>query len=136
MKPEKKLISHEATAKPVDTGIVTESDNAVPFAAWENTLNQLSKINRPLYPMLIGSSAYRAGNTVFIKAKNTAFPQMFSQKTHADSITEALMRATGEKLKPMIYNDGSSPQADENIDPVDTFINKLNKHKIDFFIEE
>lgn len=135
-KPEKKLISHEASSKPVDTGIVTESDNAVPFVAWENTLNQLSKINRPLYPMLIGSSAYRAGNTVFIKAKNTAFPQMFTQKTHADSITEALMRATGEKLKPMIYNDGSSPQADENIDPVDTFINKLNKHKIDFFIEE
>ncbi len=135
-KPEKKLVSHEAPAKPIDTGIVTESDNAVPFAAWESTLNQLSKINRPLYPMLIGSSAFRAGNTVFIKAKNTAFPQMFNQKTHADSITEALMRATGEKLKPMIYNDGSSPQADESIDPVDTFINKLNKHKIDFFIEE
>ncbi len=134
-KPEKKIISHESTAT-VDTGIVSESDNAVPFAAWENTLNQLSKINRPLYPMLIGSTAYRAGNTVFIKAKNTAFPQMFKQKTHADSLTEALMRATGEKLKPMIYNDGSSPRADENIDPVDTFINKLNKHKIDFFIEE
>ena len=136
VKPEKKLVSHEANAKPVDTGVVTESDNAVPFAAWENTLNQLSRINRPLYPMLIGSSAFRAGNTVFIKAKNTAFPQMFKQATHADSITEALMRATGEKLKPMIYNDGSSPQADESIDPVDTFINKLNKHKIDFFIEE
>ncbi len=135
-KVEKKLVSHEPATKPVDTGIVTESDNAVPFAAWENTLNQLSKINRPLYPMLIGSAAFRAGNTVFIKAKNTAFPQMFKQKTHADSITEALMRATGERLKPMIYNDGSSPAADEGIDPVDTFINKLNKHKIDFFIEE
>ena len=46
------------------------------------------------------------------------------------------MRATGEKLKPMIYNDGSSPTADESIDPIDTFVNKLNKHKIDFFIEE
>ena len=135
-KTEKKLISHEAPAKPVDTGIVTESDNAVPFAAWENTLNQLSKINRPLYPMLIGSSAFRAGNTIFIKAKNTAFPQMFSQRTHADSIAEALMRATGEKLKPMIYSDGSSPTAEEGVEPVDTFISKLNKHKIDFFIEE
>ena len=136
IKAEKKLVSHCTSSAPIDTGIVTESDNAVPFAAWENTLNQLSKINRPLFPMLIGSSAFRAGNTVFIKAKNTAFPQMFKQKTHADSIAEALMRATGEKLKPMIYNDGSSPAADENIDPVDTFINKLNKHKIDFFIEE
>ncbi len=135
-KPEKKLVSHEPTAKPVDTGIVTESDNATPFVAWENTLNQLSKINRPLYPMLIGSSAFRAGNTVFIKAKNTAFPQMFAQKTHSDSIIEALMRATGEKLKPMIYNDGTSPSADEGVDPVDSFIAKLNKHKIDFFIEE
>ena len=122
--------------KPVDTGIVTDSDNAVPFAAWENTLNQLSKISRPLYPMLIGSTAYRAGNTVFIKAKNTAFPMMFSQKTHSDALTEALMRATGEKLKPMIYNDGSSPSADEDAEPIDSLLSKLNKHNIDFIIEE
>ena len=120
----------------VDTGIVTDADNAVPFAAWENTLNQLSKINRPLYPMLIGSSAFRAGNTVFIKAKNTAFSQMFTQKMHADAIAEALMRATGEKLKPMIYNDGSSPSADETAEPIDAFLSKLNKHNIDFMIEE
>lgn len=135
-KTEKKLVSHGTDNAPVDIGIVTESDNAVPFAAWENTLNQLSRINRPLHPMLMGSTAFRAGNTVFIKAKNTAFPLMFAQKTHSDSIAEALMRATGEKLKPMIYNDGSSPTADESIDPIDTFVNKLNKHKIDFFIEE
>ncbi len=86
--------------------------------------------------MLMGSSAFRAGNTVFIKAKNTAFPQMFSQKTHADSISEALMRATGERLKPMIYNDGSSPQAEEGVAPIDTFTAKLNKHQIDFLKEE
>ena len=122
--------------KKVDTGIVTDADNAVPFAAWENALNQLSKINRPLYPMLIGSSAYRAGNTIFIKAKNTAFSQMFKQKIHSDAIAEALMRATGEKLKPMIYNDGSSPAADETAEPIDAFLAKLNKHNIDFIIEE
>lgn len=134
----------EAPAKPVyekantqvDTGIVTEADKAVPFAGWENVLNQLAKINRPLHPMLLGSSAFRAGNTIFIKAKNTAFPLMFAQKTHADSITEALMRATGERLKPMIYNDGSSPQAEEGVEPIDTFVSKLNKHQIDFLIEE
>ncbi len=122
--------------KKVDTGIVTDTDNAVPFAAWENTLNQLSKISRPLYPMLIGSTAFRAGNTVFIKAKNTAFSQMFTQKMHAESIAEALMRATGEKLKPMIYNDGSSPAADETAEPIDAFLSKLSKHNIDFIIEE
>ena len=120
----------------VDTGIVTEADKAVPFAGWENVLNQLAKINRPLHPMLLGSSAFRAGNTIFIKAKNTAFPLMFAQKTHADSITEALMRATGERLKPMIYNDGSSPKAEEGIAPIDTFVSKLDKHQIEFLIEE
>ena len=134
---EEKIISQPAPQpQKVDTGIVTDADNAVPFAAWENTLNQLSKINRPLYPMLIGSSAYRAGNTVFIKAKNTAFAQMFTQKMHADAIAEALMRATGEKLKPMIYNDGSSPAADETAEPIDAFLSKLNKYNIDFIIEE
>ncbi len=122
--------------KPIDTGIVTESDNAVPFAAWESTLNQLSRICRPLYPLLIGSTAYRAGNTVFIKAKNTAFPNMFKQAANVTAITEALMCATGEKLKPMIYNDGSSPVADESISPIDIFVNKLKKHGIDFLIDE
>lgn len=128
--------SGQAPRKPVDTGIVTDSDNAVPFAAWDNTLNQLSKINRPLYPMLIGSSAFRAGNTVFIKAKNTAFPMMFAQKTHADALAEALMRATGEKLKPMIYNDGASPAADETAEPIDSLISKLDKHNVEYLIEE
>ncbi len=122
--------------KVVDTGIVTDTDNAVPFAAWENTLNQLAKINRPLCPMLIGSTAFRAGNTVFIKAKNTAFPLMFNQKAHADSIADALMRATGEKLKPAIYSDGVSPTADETAEPIDSFLSKLEKHNIDFIIEE
>lgn len=133
---EKPVPQPQPQPKKVDTGIVTDADNAVPFAAWENALNQLSKINRPLYPMLIGSSAYRAGNTVFIKAKNTAFSQMFKQKMHADAIAEALMRATGEKLKPMIYNDGSSPVADETAEPIDAFLSKLNKFNIDFIIEE
>lgn len=136
-KPEPvEVIKEEQKAKPVDTGIVLDSDNAVPFAAWENTLNQLAKINRPLGPMLLGSTAYRAGNTIFIKAKNTAFPLMFTQKAHADSIAEALMRATGEKLKPMIYNDGSSPAADDTAEPIDSFIAKLDKHNIDFIVEE
>ncbi len=121
---------------PVDMGIVTENDTALPFAAWENTLNQLSKINRPLYPMLMGSSAFRAGNTVFIKAKNTAFPQMFAQQVHADSIAEALMRATGEKLKPMIYVDNSSPAANDDINPAEAFLKKLDKLQINYLIEE
>lgn len=133
---ESPKVEQQISQQPVDTGIVTDSDNSTPFAAWENTLNQLSKINRPLYPMLIGSSAYRAGNTVFIKPKNTAFPQMFSQKMHTDSIAEALMRATGEKLKPMIYDDGTSPTADDSAEPIDAFLSKLNKHKIDYIIEE
>ncbi len=137
-KSEAQPVKEEASTAPqrVDTGIVTDSDNAVPFPAWENTLNQLSKISRPLYPILIGSAAFRAGNTVFIKAKNNAFPQMFKQKDNADAIAEALMRATGEKLKPQIYEDGASPAADEGAEPIDAFLNKLSKHNIEFLVEE
>ena len=135
-KPVEVIKEEPKPKQPVDTGIVLDTDNAVPFAAWENVLNQLAKINRPLCPMLMGSTAYRAGNTIFIKAKNTAFPLMFTQKAHADSIAEALMRATGEKLKPMIYNDGSSPAADDDAEPIDSFLTKLDKHNIDFIVEE
>ncbi len=121
--------------KSIDTGVVTESDNAIPFAAWENTLSQLSVINRPLYPMLIGSTAFRAGNTIFIKAKNTAFASMFKHKDNVTAISTALMRTTGENLKPALYNDGSSPAIEEG-DPIDSLIGKLKKHNIEFFVEE
>ncbi len=124
-----------APKKVIDTGVVSETDNAMPFPAWESTLSQLSVINRPLYPMLLGSSAYRAGNTVFIKAKNTAFASMFKIKDNVDAITTALMRATGENLRPALYNDGSSP-AIESTDPVDSLIAKLKKREIEFIVEE
>ncbi len=121
--------------KPIDTGIVTEADNAVPFPAWESALNQLAVINRPLYPMLLGSAAYRAGNTIFIKPKNTAFAAMFKMKNNVEAIATALMRATGENLRPALYNDGSSPTIEAG-DPIDGLIAKLKKREIEFFIEE
>ncbi len=124
-----------APKKVIDTGIVTESDNAVPFPAWESALNQLAIINKPLYPMLLGSSAYRAGNTIFIKAKNTAFASMFKLKDNVDAISTALMRATGENLRPALYNDGSSPSIEAG-DPVDSLIAKLKKREIEFIVEE
>ena len=133
--PKVTAVTHE-NAKPADTAVVTESDEAVPFAAWENTLNQLARINRPLHPLILGSTAYRAGNTVFIKPKNTAFAQMFAQKIHSDSIAEALLRATGEQLKPMLYTDGKSPAANDGVSPVDSLIMKLDKNRIDYLIEE
>ena len=121
---------------PVDMTLVTETDKAQPFTVWANCLEQLSKISKPLYPMLQGSEAYRAGNTVFIKAKNTAFPALFKVKMNFDAISDAIMRATGEKLRPAIYTDGESPVANEGAEPVDVLISKLNKMQIDFIVEE
>ncbi len=122
--------------KPIDMTLVTDSDKALPFTAWENILEQLSKISKPLYPVLAGSQAYRAGNTVFIKAKNTAFPGLFKVKMNFDAIQEAIVRATGEKLRPAIYTDGESPTANDFAEPVDVLIAKLNKMQIDFIVEE
>ena len=121
---------------PVDMTLVIEADKAQPFTCWANCLEQLSKISKPLYPMLVGSEAYRAGNTVFIKAKNTAFPALFKIKMNSDAISDAIMRATGEKLRPAIYTDGESPVANEGAEPVDVLISKLNKMQIDFIVEE
>ncbi len=131
------VIEESITPKaPVDMTLVTESDKAQPFTAWANCLEQLSKISKPLHPMLMGSEAYRAGNTVFIKAKNTAFPALFKIKMNADAISDAIVRATGEKLRPAIYTDGESPVANDGAEPVDVLISKLNKMQIDFIVEE
>ena len=121
---------------PVDMSLVTESDKAQPFTAWNNCVEQFGKINKPLYPMLQGSEAFRAGNTIFIKSKSPAFPALFKNKMNFEQIQEAIMRATGEKLRPAIYNDGQSPTANENLEPVDVLLSKLNKMQIDFIVEE
>ncbi len=84
----------------------------------------------------MGSEGFRAGNTVFIKAKNTAFASMFKQSYVVQSLTDALARATGEKLRPAIYNEGSSPDSDDTAEPVDALINKLNKLQIDYIIDD
>lgn len=128
--------NHEEHRREPDLGIVTESDKALPFTAWENVLKQISVINKPLYPFLLGSEGFRAGNTVFIKAKNTAFASMFKQSYVVQSLTDALARATGEKLRPAIYNEGSSPDSDDTAEPVDALINKLNKLQIDYIIDD
>ncbi len=136
--PVKPVIIDEPTLPKttVDMSLVTESDKAQPFTAWENVLEQLSKINKPLHPVLAGSQAFRAGNTIFIKAKNTAFPALFKVKMNFEAIQDAIIRATGEKLRPAIYTDGESPTANENAEPVDVLIAKLNKMQIDFIVEE
>lgn len=128
--------SNERPTTKVDLGIVTESDKALPFTSWENVLKQISVINKPLYPFLLGSQGFRAGNTVFIKAKNTAFASMFKQSYVVQSITDALARATGEKLRPAIYNEGSSPDSDDTAEPIDALLNKLNKLQIDFILDD
>lgn len=128
--------SNEKPTTKVDLGIVTESDKALPFTSWENVLKQISVINKPLYPFLLGSQGFRAGNTVFIKAKNTAFASMFKQSYVVQSITDALARATGEKLRPAIYNEGSSPDSDDTAEPIDALLNKLNKLQIDFILDD
>lgn len=133
---ESKMDEPVTPKAPVDMTLVTETDKSQPFTAWANCLEQLSKISKPLYPMLVGSEAYRAGNTVFIKAKNTAFPALFKIKMNSDAISDAIMRATGEKLRPAIYTDGESPVANEGAEPVDVLISKLNKMQIDFIVEE
>ena len=123
-------------ARQVDYAVVTDSDKALPFTAWENTMTQLSSIAKPLYAILLGSTAFRAGNAVFIKAKNSAFNQLFNVTENKRLISDALARATGEKLTPMIYREGSSPAAEEAVEPVDALIAKLRKMNIEFTLEE
>ena len=66
----------------------------------------------------------------------TAYPCLSSSIINFDAISDAIMRATGEKLRPAIYTDGESPVANEGAEPVDVLISKLNKMQIDFIVEE
>ena len=61
---------------------------------------------------------------------------MFKNKDNVEAITQSLMRATGENLRPALYTEGASPAVEDGAEPIDSFIGKLEKHRIDFIIEE
>ena len=84
----------------------TEGDSG--FDGWAQVLSALAQINRPLWGILMQSTAFLRGDFVLIKSENPAFASFIKSGTHARDIKEAVYQVTGKRYRLGIY---SKPEA-------------------------
>jgi len=107
-KPESKtepetVIGSPAPAKlqPVEPKLpakVNVSEQVLPFAKWNKTMECLSRINAPNYNMLRGTKAYFNGKQVLIDVSNPVILNMLRSNEYLkNNIKQAIWEATGER---------------------------------------
>lgn len=65
---------------------------------WNDVLEEFKKVNPSVAGSLEGSEAKYAGNVLFITAKNRFFITLFKNKDNATSLSETLMKITGQRF--------------------------------------
>ncbi len=114
-----------------------ESTADTVFAEWAQVLNELSQINKPIWGILIGSTAYIRNDFVLIKSENPTFASFIKTGSNARSVKEAVFRVTGKKYRLGIYNpttQADAPKA-KSKDPLDELISKAQQIGVNFTVE-
>ena len=107
----------------------TEEAQLQPFPDWAQVLSELTKINQPLWGILIGSSAFISGEFVLIKSENPTFASFIKVGTNGRDVKEAIFRATGKRYRLGIYNPVSSAQKKKEEKPKDPLQDLVRKAK-------
>jgi len=92
-KEEDTVVSEESTVKNAPV-----SDEVLPFAKWNKTMECLSRINATNYNMLRGTKAYFNGKHVLIDVSNPVILNMLRTNEYLkNNIKQAVWEATGER---------------------------------------
>lgn len=107
------------------------------FTQWTQVLNELSEINKPIWGILIGSTAYIRNDFVLIKSENPTFASFIKTGSNARDVKEAVFRVTGKKYRLGIYNNASSTPTPERKpkDPLENLISKAKEMGINVTVE-
>lgn len=102
-----------------------EDSADVVFDEWPSALSELSGLNKPLWGVLSGSTAFIRGEFILIKSENPTFPSFIRTGNNARDVKEAVFRSSGKRFRLGIY----TPKQGEDIpkekaDPLDAFLNK------------
>lgn len=105
------------------------------FAEWVQVLAELSEINKPIWGILIGSTAFIRNDFVLIKSENPTFASFIKTGTNARDVKEAIYRATGRKYRLGIYNASTVKKEEKPKDPLEGLIAKANKLGVNITVE-
>lgn len=107
----------------------SEKAQLQPFPDWAQVLSELTKINQPLWGILIGSTAFISGEFVLIKSENPTFASFIKVGTNGRDVKEAIFRATGKRYRLGIYNPAPAAQKKQEEKPKDPLQDLVRKAK-------
>ena len=125
--PPKPAQSAETAAGSVENN--SEKAQLQPFPDWAQVLSELTKINQPLWGILIGSTAFISGEFVLIKSENPTFTSFIKVGTNGRDVKEAIFRATGKRYRLGIYNPSPAAQKKQEEKPKDPLQDLVRKAK-------
>ena len=85
----------------------------LPFDGWPQVISVLNEINKPLWGVLMNSSALLRGDIVLIQSENPALQVFLKSGNHVRDIREAVLRVTGKKMRLGV----SRPKAEQPQEP-------------------
>lgn len=111
--------NNESTTAKID------SDD-VPFGEWPEVLEEIKKINKPLFAMMVGSKAYVRGEYLLIDAA-PAFRDYIKRNNLVATILDAVFRVCNVRYKIGIYRKASEEAPVQPTDPLSGFVDNAKK---------
>ena len=96
-----------ATTKPA----VPQPNGDIVFDKWNEALERLARIDRPLLPHMADSRAIIRGEFLLIQTTNPLLSEFLKTGSHANCIARAVYDVTGKKYRLGIFNTPAPSQA-------------------------
>lgn len=121
--------AQDATASPA----APVSD--VEFTQWAEVLEELCEINKPLWGMLLSSSAFIRGERMLINCPNPALSSFLKAGNNSRDLRLAIYNVTGQKYKLALYKQSAEGSETQTRDSLESLINKVSGTDIKLTIE-
>lgn len=101
-----------------------------PLHCWNEILQQLSELDKPLHGMLFGSKAYCYEDMLFIDTPNTILGQMLKKDGCAARLIEAVQVHTGKKYRIRLRT-AKETAAQDKPNPLDELAKRAKENGVD-----
>lgn len=105
------------------------------FTQWPQVLSELSEINKPIWGILLGSTAFVRNDFVLIKSENPTFVSFIKTGTNARDVREAIFKATGKKYRMGIYSKQPAQKEEKPKDPLEGLVSHAQKLGVNISVE-
>ena len=98
-------------------------------------LEELCEINKPLWGMLLSSSAFIRGERMLINCPNPALSSFLKAGNNSRDLRLAIYNVTGQKYKLALYKQSAEGSETQTRDSLESLINKVSGTDIKLTIE-